>query len=96
MVLGKLKLMSEVKIGIIGLGYVGLPLARLFSTKYPVVGFDINESRIEELRLGEDKTREVSKELLDEVLKTENSNKNGLYFSSRLELFCNYSSHSCR
>ncbi len=92
MVLGKLKLMSEVKIGIIGLGYVGLPLARLFSTKYPVVGFDINESRIEELRLGEDKTREVSKELLDEVLKTENSNKNGLYFSSRLEQLqsCNY------
>ncbi|MGL6038913.1 MAG: nucleotide sugar dehydrogenase, partial [Soonwooa sp.] len=40
------------KISIIGLGYVGLPLARLFATKYPVVGFDINQARITELRQG--------------------------------------------
>ncbi len=37
-------------IGIIGLGYVGLPLARLFATKYAVVGFDVNQNRIRELR----------------------------------------------
>ena len=41
--------MSEIKIGVIGLGYVGFPLARFFATKYPVVGFDINVKRVEEL-----------------------------------------------
>ncbi len=40
------------KIAVIGLGYVGLPLARLFATKYSVVGFDINKSRVEELNSG--------------------------------------------
>ncbi len=40
------------KIAVIGLGYVGLPLARLFATKYSVVGFDINQKRIDELRAG--------------------------------------------
>ena len=44
------------KIAIIGLGYVGLPLARLFATKFPVVGFDINQKRIEELNEGRDVT----------------------------------------
>ena len=47
------------KIAIIGLGYVGLPLARLFATKFPVVGFDINQKRIEELNEGRDVTLEV-------------------------------------
>ncbi|WP_234110745.1 nucleotide sugar dehydrogenase [Chryseobacterium sp. R2A-55] len=64
--------MKQHKIAIIGLGYVGLPLARLFATQYPVVGFDINESRIAELRRGEDSTLEVSTELLQSVLLTEN------------------------
>ena len=41
-----------IKVAIIGLGYVGLPLARLFATKYPVTGFDINRSRIAELQSG--------------------------------------------
>jgi len=58
----------ETKIAVIGLGYVGLPLARLFATKYPVVGFDINHSRVEELRNGEDSTNEVEPELLKSVL----------------------------
>ena len=44
--------MKGIKIAIIGLGYVGLPLARLFATKYPVVGFDINQQRISELNQG--------------------------------------------
>ena len=42
------------KIAVIGLGYVGLPLARLFATKFPVLGFDINQKRIDELRAGKD------------------------------------------
>lgn len=56
------------KIAVIGLGYVGLPLARLFATKYPVVGFDINEDRIKELNQGIDSTFEVNDESLQSVL----------------------------
>ena len=56
------------KIAVIGLGYVGLPLARLFSTKYTTVGFDINEARIKELMSGHDSTLEVEDELLQEAI----------------------------
>ena len=56
--------LEEVKIAVIGLGYVGLPLARLFSTKYKTIGFDINKSRVEELMKGHDSTLEVENELL--------------------------------
>lgn len=59
---------SEIKIAVIGLGYVGLPLARLFATKYPVVGFDINRNRVEALQKGHDNTKEVSDEVLGKVL----------------------------
>lgn len=55
---------DKVKIGVIGLGYVGLPLACLFSKRYPVVGYDRNERRIRELNSGDDKTGEVSAEKL--------------------------------
>ena len=48
------------KIAVIGLGYVGLPLAVAFGEKRPVVGFDINQTRIDELNAGKDVTREVS------------------------------------
>ena len=84
--------MSKIKIGIIGLGYVGLPLARLFATKFSVVGFDINQPRIEELKLGQDSTREVSKELLLDVINEGNSDEKGLFFASNLEELrgCNY------
>ena len=80
------------KIATIGLGYVGLPLARLFATKYPVVGFDINEARINELMGGIDSTLEVEDDVLKAVLKTENNSKNGLYCSSDLNDIqdCNY------
>ncbi|ROI09240.1 nucleotide sugar dehydrogenase [Chryseobacterium sp. H3056] len=71
-------------IAIIGLGYVGLPLARLFATKYNVVGFDINAKRIQDLRSGTDTTLEVEDEILQAVLKTENTADNGLYVSSEL------------
>lgn len=60
------------QIAIIGLGYVGLPLARLFATKYPVVGFDINQQRIAELNAGNDFTLEVEEDLLKSVLVTVN------------------------
>jgi len=58
---------SETKIAVIGLGYVGLPLAVEFAKKYPVIGFDISEQRIAELRLGKDSSLEVSAEELAEV-----------------------------
>lgn len=73
------------RIAVIGLGYVGLPLARLFATKYPVVGFDINKARIEELRSGTDSTLEVEDDLLQKVLVDAPSDKNGLYCTDRLE-----------
>lgn len=60
------------KIAVIGLGYVGLPLARLFATKYCVIGFDINKTRVAELRSGTDRTLEVSDSLLQSVLLTQN------------------------
>lgn len=60
--------MKETKICVIGLGYVGLPLARLFSTKYETVGFDINRERIEELTSGRDSTGEVDGRVLKEAL----------------------------
>jgi len=80
------------KIAIIGLGYVGLPLARLFATKYPVVGFDINQKRVDELMKGIDLTLEVEEELLHSVLKTTSDNRSGLYCSINLDDIrdCNY------
>lgn len=59
---------SEVKIAVIGLGYVGLPLARLFSTKYKTVGFDMNQARVDALMAGHDSTLEVSDELLQSAI----------------------------
>lgn len=60
--------MKETKICVIGLGYVGLPLARLFSTKFETVGFDQNPKRVEALMAGHDSTMEVSDELLQEAI----------------------------
>lgn len=60
--------MKEVKIAVIGLGYVGLPLARLFSTKFLTVGFDMNQQRVDGLMSGHDATLEVSDELLQEAI----------------------------
>jgi len=79
-----------VRIGIIGLGYVGLPLAVEFARKYPVVGFDLKSSRIEELRRGEDRTREVDPADLRSVAlahasiprKDKQRSQSGLTFSS--------------
>ncbi len=60
---------KDIKICVIGLGYVGLPLARLFSTKYPTVGFDMNAKRCEALMAGHDATLEVSDEMLQDAIK---------------------------
>lgn len=79
---------ATIKIAVIGLGYVGLPLARLFATRYPVVGFDINENRIAELNHGEDSTLEVSTELLQSVLLKENPLARPQSEAQPLGLYC--------
>lgn len=61
--------MQNVKICVIGLGYVGLPLARLFSTKYETMGFDMNQARVDALNGGHDATLEVADELLEDAIK---------------------------
>jgi len=80
---------KEQKIVIIGLGYVGLPLARLFATKYPVVGFDINSARIQDLQKGKDSTFEVEDAVLQKVLVNENpfssNNTKGLFCSANID-----------
>jgi UDP-N-acetyl-D-galactosamine dehydrogenase len=74
-----------VKIAIMGLGYVGLPLAVEFAKKYPVVGFDINEARISELRCGTDRTNEVENDTLSKVLKLSDFSSTGLVLSSETD-----------
>ena len=84
--------MKKNKIAIIGLGYVGLPLARLFATKFPVVGFDINSDRISELMSGVDSTLEVDNKTLQSVLIEEDSDEIGLFCTNQLDKIkdCNY------
>ena len=67
------------KICIVGLGYVGLPLAHAFSEKYEVVGFDINKSRIEELNSGFDRTLELNEHQVKEAIKNETIKKTELF-----------------
>lgn len=79
--------MNEIKICVVGLGYVGLPLARLFSTKYKTVGFDMNAKRCEALMAGHDATLEVSDELLQDAI-----NNHGFKCTSDIEEIrdCNF------
>ena len=70
---------NETKIAVIGLGYVGLPLARLFSTKYPTVGYDMNQKRVDRLMQCHDDTLEVSVNLLSEAI------SNGFKCTSNLD-----------
>lgn len=72
--------MQDIKICVIGLGYVGLPLARLFSTKFKTVGFDMNQSRVDSLNAGHDSTLEVSDELLQEAIA-----KHGFHCTTNIE-----------
>lgn len=64
-----MKSLKDTKIAVIGLGYVGLPLARLFSTKYKTIGYDYNPARVKALMAGHDATLEVSDELLQTAIK---------------------------
>lgn len=77
----------KIKIAVIGLGYVGLPLARLFSTKYQTVGFDMNQKRVDALMEGHDATLEVSDELLQDAI-----NNHGFVCTTDLEKIreCNF------
>ncbi|MBT0607951.1 nucleotide sugar dehydrogenase [Aequorivita echinoideorum] len=91
---------SDIRIAVIGLGYVGLPLARLFATKYPVIGFDINKERVANLQKGHDDTLEVADDILKEVLLKNNpinslnseESNNGLFCTTDLMDIqdCNY------
>ena len=78
--------MQDVKICVIGLGYVGLPLARLFSTRYKTIGFDMNQKRVDALMAGHDDTLEVSDELLQSAI------SNGFVCTSDIEKIrdCNF------
>ena len=86
--------MEDIKIAVIGLGYVGLPLARLFALRYPVVGFDAKADRVAALMAGHDATLEVSDVVLQSVLVQTGPNRGekGLYCSSELEEIrdCNF------
>jgi UDP-N-acetyl-D-galactosamine dehydrogenase len=77
--------LENFKIGIIGLGYVGLPLAVAFAEKYPVVGFDIDKNRVNELIEGEDKTLEIESSQLQFVLRTALYNGNGFFPTTNSE-----------
>lgn len=79
--------MKDIKICVIGLGYVGLPLARLFSTKYETIGFDMNQKRVDALMTGHDATLEVSDELLQDAI-----NNHGFVCTTDMEKIrsCNF------
>jgi UDP-N-acetyl-D-galactosamine dehydrogenase len=79
--------MNEIKICVIGLGYVGLPLARLFATKYTTVGFDMNQARVNALMSGHDATLEVADDLLQDAI-----NNHGFVCTTDIEAIrdCNF------
>jgi len=70
---------EKIKIAVIGLGYVGLPLARLFATKYAVVGFDIHKNRVAALKKGIDSTLEIETDVLQAILVSSAGGQNGLF-----------------
>jgi UDP-N-acetyl-D-galactosamine dehydrogenase len=82
---------TEKKIAIIGLGYVGLPLAVAFAEKYKVIGFDVNSQRVEDLNNGFDSTLEIENQMLTTVLDIDNSKDLGLFITTDKELLnvCN-------
>ena len=81
--------MKDKKIAVIGLGYVGLPLAVAFGEKYKVIGFDINQHRVEELNLGNDETLEISNTELNAILDINNSKKIGLHITTQKNIIAN-------
>lgn len=81
------------RIAVIGLGYVGLPLALEFGKKYDVLGFDINHERINELQSGKDRTREANLEDLKFVMKLKNKSNVGLSLSTKEEDLVDYNTY---
>lgn len=77
------------QIAIVGLGYVGLPLAVAFAEKYKVIGFDINQHRVDELNSGHDETLEISNVELKNVLNVNNSNEIGLHLTTQKSKIAN-------
>lgn len=80
-----MEVVEGAKIALIGLGYVGLPLGVEFAKKYKVIGFDINDARIKELRNGHDRTKEVEDEVLKLVITPECTTPKGLFFTDNVE-----------
>jgi len=82
---------NDYKIAIIGLGYVGLPLAVAFAEKYKVVGCDVNIQRVNELNNGHDSTLEIEDHLLNSVLDIDNSRNLGLFITTNIDFLqdCN-------
>ena len=80
-------MIKDLKVCVIGLGYVGLPLARLFSTQYMTIGFDMNQQRVKELMLGHDSTKEVSDDLLQDAI-----SKHSFFCTTNIEQIrdCNF------
>lgn len=78
-------ILENVRIAVIGLGYVGLPLAVEFGKKYDVLGFDINQGRVAELQDGKDRTQEADLDGLKKAMSLKNSSKIGLSFSASVE-----------
>jgi UDP-N-acetyl-D-galactosamine dehydrogenase len=74
--------MKDKKIAVIGLGYVGLPLAVAFAEKYKVIGFDVNNQRVKDLNSGHDSTLEIGDQLLNSVLDIDNSRNLGLFITT--------------
>ena len=72
------------KIAIIGLGYVGLPLARLLATKHHVLGFDINQKRVDDINKGIDATNELTSEVLNGVIQQTKNFEQGLFCTTAL------------
>lgn len=80
-------MIKDLKVCVIGLGYVGLPLARLFSTQYMTTGFDMNQQRVNDLMLGHDATKEVSDDLLQDAI-----SKHSFFCTTNIEQIrdCNF------
>ena len=80
-------MIKDLKVCVIGLGYVGLPLARLFSTQYMTIGFDMNQQRVNDVMLGHDATKEVSDDLLQEAI-----SKHSFFCTTNIEQIrdCNF------
>ena len=77
-------LVEKVTIAVVGLGYVGLPLASEFAKHYKVVGFDLNRERVDQLSKGFDHTHEIESKALEQVLLKNNDTENGLYLTDNI------------